>query len=154
MKTSSHLFSRSLKTMTIAALALGASSVFAASESPVGRWQTIDDETGKPKSIVEIKEVNGELQGSVVELINPSKPNPTCEKCEGDRKDKPIQGMTILWGVKKTGDSWGDGKILDPQKGKIYGAKLETEAGGQKLKVRGYMGVSMLGRTQEWARAQ
>jgi uncharacterized protein (DUF2147 family) len=154
MKMSSTFVTRSLKTMTLAALALGASSVFAAGESPVGRWQTIDDETGKPKSIVEIKEVNGELQGSVVELINPSKPNPTCEKCEGDRKDKPIQGMTILWGVKKDGDSWGDGKILDPQKGKVYGAKLEPEAGGQKLKVRGYLGVSALGRTQEWVRAQ
>ena len=154
MKMSSTFVTRSLKTMTLAALALGASSVFAAGESPVGRWQTIDDETGKPKSIVEIKEVNGELQGSVVELINPSKPNPTCEKCEGDRKDKPIQGMTILWGVKKDGNGWGDGKILDPQKGKVYGAKLEPEAGGQKLKVRGYLGVSALGRTQEWVRAQ
>lgn len=154
MKMSSTFVTRSLKTMTLAALALGASSVFAAGESPVGRWQTIDDETGKPKSIVEIKEVNGELQGSVVELINPSKPNPTCEKCEGDRKDKPIQGMTILWGVKKDGNGWGDGKILDPQKGKVYGAKLEPEAGGQKLKVRGYLGVAALGRTQEWVRAQ
>lgn len=154
MKMSSTFVTRSLKTMTLAALALGASSVFAAGESPVGRWQTIDDETGKPKSIVEIKEVNGELQGSVVELINPSKPNPTCEKCEGDRKDKPIQGMTILWGIKKDGNGWGDGKILDPQKGKVYGAKLEPEAGGQKLKVRGYLGVSALGRTQEWVRAQ
>jgi uncharacterized protein (DUF2147 family) len=149
---------KTLKNLSIgvAAVVLSSSALpsFAADMSPVGRWQTIDDATGKPKSIVEISDTGGELQGKVVELLNPSKPNPTCDNCDGDRKGKPIQGMTILWGVKKDGDSWGGGKILDPEKGKVYGATLTPEAGGQKLQVRGYLGISMLGRTQEWNKVQ
>ena len=125
---------------------------FAAS-SPVGRWQTIDDKTGKPKSIVEITDSGGELKGKVVKLLNPSRPNPTCDKCDGELKDKPIEGMTILWGVKKTGDNWGGGKIIDPENGKTYGVNLTPEADGSKLKVRGYIGFSALGRTQEWVKA-
>ncbi len=140
------------KALSVAALGLLVFGNAFAVDSPVGRWQTIDDETGKPKAIVEIKEVGGALQGQIIKLLNPSKPNPTCEKCEGERKDQPIEGMTILWDLKSDGNAWSGGKILDPQKGKVYGAKLESETGGQKLKVRGYMGVSMLGRTQEWTR--
>ncbi len=139
-----------LAALLLSCLALPA---LAATDSPVGRWQTIDDETGKPKSIVEITDNGGELQGKVVKLINPSKPNPTCDKCEGERQGKPIEGMTILWGIRKDGDSWGGGKIIYPEKGKVYGAKLTPSAGGEKLQVRGYMGISMLGRTQEWVKA-
>jgi uncharacterized protein (DUF2147 family) len=139
-----------LAVLLLSSMALPA---FAAADSPVGRWQTIDDETGKPKSIVEITDNGGELQGKVIKLLNPSKPNPTCDKCEGDRKGQPIEGMTILWGIHQNGDVWDGGKIIDPEKGKIYGAKLTPEAGGQKLQVRGYLGISMLGRTQEWIKA-
>lgn len=151
MKITNRTLSAGFAAVLLSSLAVPS---FAAGESPVGRWQTIDDATGKPKSVVEISDNgSGELQGKVVQLLNPSKPNPTCDNCEGERKGKPIQGMTILWGVRKDGDSWDGGKILDPEKGKIYGAKLTPEAGGQKLQVRGYMGVSMLGRTQEWVKA-
>lgn len=138
------------------ALALGllpAATVWAAA-SPVGRWQSIDDKTGKPKAIIEISDEGGELKGRIVELLNPSRPNPVCEKCEGERHNQPIAGMTILWGLKPDGDQWSGGQILDPENGKVYGARLKPEAGGDKLKVRGYMGVSALGRTQEWQRAQ
>lgn len=151
MKSTAKRLNTGLAALLLWSMALPASS---AEATPVGRWQTIDDATGKPKSIVEITDSgNGELQGKVVQLINPSKPNPTCDSCEGERKGQPIQGMTILWGVKKDGEVWDDGKILDPEKGKIYGAKLTPEAGGQKLKVRGYLGLSALGRTQEWIKA-
>lgn len=140
---------------TVGALMLTSLSLpaLAATSSPVGRWQTIDDATGKPKSIVEITDNGDELQGKVIKLLNPSKPNPTCDKCEGERKDQPIEGMTILWGIKQDGDSWGGGKIIDPEKGKVYGAKLTPQADGSKLQVRGYMGISALGRTQEWVKA-
>ena len=149
--TTRRIVAASGAALLLSALALPA---FAADATPVGRWQTIDDATGKPKSIVEISDAGGGvLEGKVVELLNPSKPNPTCDNCEGERKGKPIQGMTILWGVKKDGDSWDGGKILDPEKGKVYGAKLTPQADGQKLQVRGFIGVSMLGRTQEWIKA-
>lgn len=114
--------------------------------SPVGKWKTIDDETGKPKSVVQIWEENGRLYGRILELINPSTPNPICDKCEGKRKDQPIEGMTILWDMHKDGETWKDGKILDPKKGKIYDCKLWLE--GDKLKVRGYVGIFF--RTQTW----
>ena len=122
--------------------------------SPVGRWKTIDDETGKPKSIVRIWEENGKLFGKVEELIRgpDEDPNPVCDKCEGDRKDKPIIGMTIMWDLERDGDSWSGGRILDPKKGKTYRCTIALEDGGKKLKVRGYIGISLLGRTQYWYR--
>ena len=88
------------------ALALALLPVAAfAQNSPVGRWKTIDDETGKVKSIVEVTEVNGTLQGKVVEILHSDRgPNPVCDKCDGANKNKPVKGMTILWGLKKDGD--------------------------------------------------
>ncbi|MGH8444073.1 MAG: DUF2147 domain-containing protein [Solimonas sp.] len=120
--------------------------------SPVGTWKTIDDETGKAKSLVEITESNGQLHGRIVKLFNPSKPNPICEKCEGGKKDQPINGMEILWGLRKSGSEWAGGQVLDPQKGKVYDAKVALADNGSKLNLRGYIGFSLLGRTQTWLR--
>ncbi len=120
--------------------------------SPVGYWKTIDDKTGKPKAVVEIYEENGKLYGRIVELIRePGEDlDPICEKCPGDKKGKPIRGMVILWDLKKKGDhEWGGGKIMDPKNGKVYSAKIELAEDGT-LRVRGYLGFSLLGRTQVW----
>lgn len=125
--------------------------------SPIGTWKTIDDETGKPKSIVQISDVNGELQGKVEKVFSPpaESPNPVCDKCEGERKDKPVIGMTILWGLKKTGDrEYEGGQVLDPAKGKIYKAKLSVAEDGKKLQMRGFIGFALIGRTQTWVRDQ
>ncbi len=124
-----------------------------AAAAPTGRWQTIDDATGKPKAIVEITQTGEELSGRIVKLLNPSRPNPTCDKCDGERKGKPIEGMVILSGLKENKGVWTDGKILDPEKGKVYGAKLTPAADGKSLDVRGYLGFSALGRTQKWIKA-
>ena len=91
--------------------------------SPVGTWKTIDDETGKPKSFVQIYEYQGKYYGKIVKLINPSEPNPKCTKCTGAYKDKPIQGMTIMWNLKKDGEEYSGGQILDPNNGKTYRIK-------------------------------
>ena len=122
------------------------SAVFAA--SPIGLWKTIDDESGKAESIVEIYEQDGMLYGRVVELLDPppDDPNPVCDECKGDRKDEPIEGMVILRGMKPDGNAWSGGDILDPANGKTYGCKLWVENG--KLKIRGY--VAFFYRTQEW----
>jgi uncharacterized protein (DUF2147 family) len=121
--------------------------------SPVGTWTTIDDATGKPKSVVEINENNGELSGRVIEVLQSDQgTNPVCKACEGENKDKPVTGMTIIWGMKQDGDKWEGGKILDPKTGKVYGCIITPIDGGQKLEVRGFKGFSLLGRTQTWVR--
>ena len=127
----------------------------AESDSPVGNWKTFDDKTGRAKSIVQIAEENGELTGKVLEVLeSPAGPHPLCQPCEGERKDKPVEGMTILWGAKKNGASWEDGEILDPENGKIYRVMLTLLGSGQKLAVRGYIGIPAIGRYQIWQRQE
>lgn len=136
-----------------AALAVSADALAADAASPVGVWTTIDDTTHKPKSVVEITEQNGELTGKVKEVLQSDQgPNPVCKDCEGERKNQPITGMTIIWGMKKDGDGWSGGKILDPKNGKVYGCKMHLVENGQKLEVRGFIGFSLLGRSQVWER--
>ncbi len=123
-------------------------------QSPVGTWTTIDDKTKKPKSVVEIFEArDGTLSGRVVEILHSDRgPNPVCDKCSGELKNKPVKGMVILWGVRRKGNVWEGGQILDPASGKVYSVKLTPVEGGRKLDVRGFMGFSLLGRTQTWMR--
>lgn len=138
--------------LTLPMLAL--SSLALAQTSPVGTWTTIDDKTHKPKSVVEIYEArDGTLAGRVNEVLHSERgPNPLCDKCSGANKDKPVKGMVILWGVKQKRDSWEGGKILDPATGKVYSVKMTPIDGGKKLDVRGFMGFSLLGKTQTWIR--
>lgn len=123
--------------------------------SLTGKWKTIDDETNAPRSIVEITEVNGELQGRILQIFYrpDEKPDPVCEACDGERKDKPVIGMTFLWGLKPDGSNeWAGGSVLDPKNGKIYNAKATLTEAGQKLRLRGFIGTPILGRTQIWLR--
>lgn len=116
----------------------------------VGKWRTIDDETGQPKSIVEIYQQGGKYYGRVVDLL--MKPDDTvCEKCKGALKGKPIVGMNVITGMVKNGDVYEGGEIMDPNKGKTYDCKLWLE-GNDKLMVRGYLGFFY--RTQTWYRAK
>lgn len=140
---------------SLLALAFVGGQAFAAGASPVGTWTTIDDKTGQPKSVVEITESGGELTGRVLEVLQSDQgPNPVCDKCEGELKGQPIEGMAILWGLRQDGERWSGGHILDPSSGKVYGARLQPTADGSKLEVRGFKGVSLLGRTQVWERRQ
>lgn len=118
-----------------------------ANDSPVGLWKTIDDDGKTEKSYVQITEKEGVLTGTVTRLLQ--KPQDTlCEECTGDRKNQPIVGMEIMWGLKKEedGKAYSGGKILDPDNGKEYRCKIWRE--GDTLKVRGY--VAFLYRTQTW----
>ena len=139
-----------------AAAVLGSTPAFADNSSPIGLWKTIDDDTGKPAALVRISEVNGTLQGQIEKLFRePNEDqNPKCEKCEDARKDKPITGMVIMTGLKKDGDEYDGGQILDPKNGSVYHSKITLTDGGKKLKMRGYIGVPMIGRTQIWIREQ
>jgi uncharacterized protein (DUF2147 family) len=134
---------------------LFASSALAQTQSPVGRWTTIDDETKKPKSVVTIWEEGGKLFGKIEKLFRApnEEQNPLCDKCEGALKNKPVVGLTILRDLAKEGSEWKAGTVMDPANGKTYACILAVEDGGKKLKVHGYIGIPLLGRTQYWVRA-
>ena len=140
-----------LAALLVAGLALP--GLAAAQQSALGRWKTIDDATGKPKSLVEIQRAsNGELVGRVVQVLDARNgPNPACDKCKGALHGKPIKGMTILWGLKPDGTGkWAGGRVLDPENGKDYKAKLELLDGGRKLGMSGC--IAFLCRQQVWLR--
>ncbi|HEX7644352.1 MAG TPA: DUF2147 domain-containing protein [Burkholderiaceae bacterium] len=132
------------------------SAALAQQASPVGLWKNIDDESGKPKALIRITESNGVLSGKIEKLFRaPSEDqNPKCDKCEGELKNQPILGMTILSGMKRDGDEYNGGNILDPNNGKVYHSKLELKDSGKKLSVRGYIGIPLLGRSQTWLREE
>ncbi|UZT99779.1 DUF2147 domain-containing protein [Chryseobacterium fluminis] len=113
-----------------------------------GKWKTIDDETKQAKSIVEIyKKSDGKYYGKISQLlIKPG--NPNCTVCKDDRKGKPLVGLEIIRGLKKEDDEFTGGTITDPKTGKTY--KCTITKSGDQLSVRGYVGVSLLGRTQTW----
>ena len=128
----------------------------AAQNTPVGLWKNVDDRTGKPKALIRITENNGEFQGTIEKLLREAgqDANPICDKCADARKNQPILGMNIITGMKRDGDQYSGGQILDPDNGKVYKSKLTLSEDGKKLNVRGYIGVPMLGRTQTWLREQ
>src|SRR4051812_25700041 len=120
--------------------------------SPVGRWTTIDDKSGKPGGLIRIELVDGQYKGWI-EKIYPEPgedPNPKCQLCDGARRNQPVVGLNFMWGLTKRGDEFQGGEILDPRTGKIYRARLKLEDGGKKLNVRGFIGFSVLGRSQVW----
>jgi uncharacterized protein (DUF2147 family) len=119
----------------------------------IGKWRTIDDETGKPISVVEIFESHGKFYGNVVEIFDPKSRNKTCTECEGTDKNKPIIGLQVIKGLRKDGKEFNGGKILDPKYGKLYKCSIELE-NTDKLKVRGFVGISLFGRTQYWQRVK
>jgi uncharacterized protein (DUF2147 family) len=147
---------RKLIQASLIAAVLAVPSAWAQDPSPVGLWKNIDDETGKPKAMIRITENQGELQGRIEKLFRPAdqEQNPKCDKCEGARKDQPIVGMVIVSGLKKDGDEYKGGEILDPANGKVYRSKATLKDGGKKLEVRGYVGAPMFGRSQTWVREQ
>ena len=139
------------------ALALAAAAS-AQATSPVGVWKTIDDTTKKEKSLVRIVESGGVYSGRVEKIVDPDAPkDAVCKDCTDDRKDKPIVGMTIIKNMKQSTDDkavYEGGEILDPKDGKVYKSKMKLVEGGSKLDVRGYVGVSLFGKTQTWIRAE
>ncbi len=145
---------KTFKTLLLALpLALATvATVQADNASAEGRWRQIDPDTGRAKSIVEISRTgNGALNGRIVELLNPSRPNPTCDKCSDDRKNKPITGMEIIRGMRADGaGKWSGGNILKPDEGKVYKSKMELIEGGRKLQVSGC--VAFICKSQVWER--
>jgi uncharacterized protein (DUF2147 family) len=117
-------------------------------QSPVGVWKNVDDTDGKEKSHIQIYEYKGKLRAKVIKLL-PAATITKCDACKGPNKGKPIVGMDICWDMAKQSDgTYDDGSIVDPKTGKVYSCSFEVK--GDELHVRGYMGISLIGRTQVW----
>ena len=132
-------------------------AALADTSTPVGLWRTVDDKTGKERALVRVEETDGSYHAHIEKIVTrlpDDDPDDLCRKCEGERKDKPVVGMVILWGLKKDGDQYSGGEILDPKNGKIYRDRMKLLDNGRKLEVRGYIGISLLGRSQTWVREQ
>lgn len=150
-----HFVSSFLRAMVIFGALLVSLPALAADY--VGVWKTIDDETGKVKSKVQIYEQNGQLFGKIVHLYRgpDEDPDPICDNCTDNRKDQKVNGMVIITGLSPVKNYWGNGKILDPGNGKIYNCTIWLEENDPNtLNVRGDIGVSFLSRTQQWKRVQ
>ncbi|MAD98506.1 MAG: hypothetical protein CMB99_14370 [Flavobacteriaceae bacterium] len=122
-------------------------------QSIFGKWNSFDEETNKLESVIEVYEKDGKAFAKIIKIIDPERQTATCEKCKGTKKDQPILGMEILSGLKQKGDEWSGGKILDPKNGKEYKCYIKLVE-PDKLKLRGYIGFSLLGRTAYWKRAK
>ena len=142
----------------ISALLLSAMTSLAFANDITGLWQTIDDKTGAPKGQVEIRqEANGTYVGKIVKITPRAgyTPKTTCVDCPAPYTNKPILGLDTLTGLKhSSGNNYTGGRILDPNTGKVYSMKATLSSNGKRLTLRGYVGVSALGRTQIWIRAE
>ena len=145
-----------MKKQFISALFFSVLSSLAFAEDITGLWQTIDDKTGAPKGQVEIrKEATGTFVGKVTKITPRTgyTPKEICVDCPAPYTNKPILGMDVLTGLKQgQGSNYVNGRILDPNTGKIYSMKAKLSANGKRLHLRGYVGVSVLGRNQIWIR--
>lgn len=122
--------------------------------SPAGTWHTISDVDGKPRGIIVLSVADGVLTGTIGGSLVPGEtPDKRCTACAGDLKDRPLKGMRILDGLRWDGASWTGGTVLDPDTGKTYRATIRVAEDGRSLSLRGYIGISLLGRTQRWVRA-
>ncbi len=132
-------------------LLLNNTAVFA--QDIFGKWKTVDENTGEQKSVIEIYKNGNKVFGKIIEIKNPNKRDDICDLCTGKDKGKPLQGFVLIKNLVKDGDEYDDGEITNPNTGKTYKCYLTLEE-PNKLKVRGYMGFSLIGRTQYWLRVE
>ena len=152
-----------LKLIALGAVALGAVALVgtttsvplhAADPTAVGLWEQVDENSNKPESWFKITERNGMYEGNLVKIFfKPGEDeNWVCSKCEGSEKGAPVLGLTLIKGMKRNGMSYEEGTIMDPRDGSVYRALMRLSPDGQKLEVRGYLGISLFGRSQVWNR--
>lgn len=130
-------------------------NAYANNDSIVGNWQTKDDKTGKTNSIIKIYEENGTYSGIVYKTFpRDANDDPKiCHSCQGRYKLKDIHGLKLIWGLKHVKPNlWDDGRIMDPTTDKIYRVSMSLQNDGNELRVHGYIGIHLFGRTVVWFR--
>jgi uncharacterized protein (DUF2147 family) len=142
-----------LSSAALFAVLLATVPAWASGPSPAGNWRTFDDKTGRERGLVHIDEANGVVTGRVVSTVDPAEAAHVCDKCDDDRRGKPLIGLEIIRGMQPDGEGWSGGRVLDPETGGIYRGKMHLEDGGSRLVLRGYLGISLFGRSQTWIRA-
>jgi uncharacterized protein (DUF2147 family) len=120
--------------------------------SPIGLWKTIDDKTGQPRGIVRLYEKDGRYFARIERSLTPGEEGRKCTACTDERKDQPFIGMVLMRNVKLDNGKYSGGDILDPDTGTVYRCNFKLEDEGKTLVVRGYLGVSLFGRSQRWLR--
>ncbi len=137
------------------ALLLVLASVSWAQDPVLGQWHTVDDETGEVKSLVTLSIAeDGTMVGVITKILIKSDDGGLCDKCEGEMKDQPIEGMKFIWGFQQIAEGeWEEGQLLDPESGDVYSGNITIKEDPSKLDVRGYVGISLFGRSQTWKRA-
>ena len=123
-------------------------------DSPTGLWRTVDDKTHKPRALIRIYEHAGALSGRIEGSLDPAETKEFCDKCPGELRNKPMVGLVIMHGMKKQGKEYSGGEILDPDSGRTYSCRMTLAEDGWRLVVRGYLGLSIVGRSQVWLRAE
>ncbi len=141
-------------TRFLVACAVGATCmpVFAADLSPAGVWRTMNDKTGKVRGTVLVYEEKGEFFAKVNSAVDPKEAADICDLCPGELKNRPVIGLVIMRGMKRVGAEYGGGEVLDPDTGSIYRGKFKITDSGTKMVLRGFVGISLLGRSQTWQR--
>jgi uncharacterized protein (DUF2147 family) len=129
-----------------------AGSMLAQDPSPVGVWRTLDEKTQKVRGTVLVYERNGAYFAKIASAVNPKEASDICDACPGERKNKPVVGLVIMEGMKRIGSEYAGGEVLDPDTGWVYRGKFKLTEGGQKLVLRGFIGLSLIGRSQTWIR--
>jgi uncharacterized protein (DUF2147 family) len=122
------------------------------SQSPLGLWKTFDDKTGAPRALVRIYLQDEKYFGRIEQSFTPGAETRVCSVCTDDRKNQPIIGLLIIRNVTLRDGEYGGGDILDPESGSVYRCKFHLEGDGSVLVVRGFIGFSLLGRSQTWRR--
>jgi uncharacterized protein (DUF2147 family) len=146
---------KSMAAAAVVLLGVAASlPLHAAEPTAAGLWEQVDERTGKAESWFKITERNGVYEGAIVKIFfKPGEdPNWVCDKCQGAEKGRPVLGLMLIKGMRRNGSSYENGTIMDPRDGQVYRALMRLSPDGQKLEVRGYLGISLFGQSQVWNR--
>lgn len=140
--------------LLLAEFGLGPITADAAAPSAAGLWQKADA-AGNPEAWFRIMDCNGVFEGRIARVFAKSGEDPQqwkCTECEGDQKDAPVVGIRFIKGMRRNGSSYEGGTILDPRDGSVYDASMRLSADGNRLTVRGFLGIPLLGESQVWQR--